>query len=71
LADRHAHVAGASQFLHSDTAPFEEIVCNIIGMGKIRAGHVFAMVSRNAAVVGDVGECDVAYRLCGDFTSEV
>jgi hypothetical protein len=59
------------QFLQLDTAPFEEVVRNPIGVGKIRAGHVFAMVSRNAAVVGDVGECDVAHRLCGDFTSGV
>jgi hypothetical protein len=59
------------QLPQRDTVPSKEVVRNLIGMGKIRAGHVFAMVSRNAAVVGDVGECDVAHRLCGDFTSEV
>jgi hypothetical protein len=59
------------QFWQGDTATFDEAVRNVIGVGKIRAGHVFAMVSRNPAVVGDVGECDVAHRLCGDFTSEV
>jgi hypothetical protein len=67
--DRHAYVASESSVRHIDTVLAAWGVGNIIGQGKIRAGQYFAIVSRNPADVGDVGECDVARRLRGDLAS--
>ena len=41
--------------------------CHCLGRGKFQAKLFFAMVSENAAGVGDVGGARCPPRLCGDF----
>ena len=41
--------------------------CHCLGRGKFQAKLFFAMVSGNAADVGDVGGARCPPRLCGDF----